>query len=337
MKDIFKRKKVLITGGAGSVGRALTKKILSCGAKTVRVLDISENELFRMKNDFAKEKKVRYLIGDIRDMNRLNLAMEDIDIVIHLAAMKHVYACEYNPFEAIKTNIDGLQNVIDVARHHNVKRVIFSSTDKAAHPLNVMGMTKLLGEKLISLANCYRKSNKTVFASVRFGNVIGSNGSVTPLFKKQILEGKFITITDKDMTRFVITMEEAVELICSAVRLARGGETFVWKMRTLMIVDLAQAMIDKYSPGNKTKMLTIGKEKGEKLHEEIISEDELPRVLELGRLYVIFPLIDYFNIRQRYKNAKVIKNPVIASNMGIHMSQKEIKQLLGKSMDNLYA
>jgi FlaA1/EpsC-like NDP-sugar epimerase len=172
---------------------------------------------------------------------------------------------------------------------------------------------------------------------VRFGNVIGSNGSVTPLFKKQILEGKFITITDKDMTRFVITMEEAVELICSAVRLARGGETFVWKMRTLMIVDLAQAMIDKYSPGNKTKMLTIGKEKGEKLHEEIISEDELPRVLELGRLYVIFPLIDYFNIRQRYKNAKVIKNPVIASNMGIHMSQKEIKQLLGKSMDNLYA
>lgn len=328
MKEILKGKKILITGGAGSIGNAVTEEILSYKPRTIRIFDSSENEMFKMKSTFGKEKSIRYLIGDIRDTNRLKLAIEGIDIVIHLAAMKHVYACEYNPFEAIKTNVDGLQNVIEAARNENVEKVIFSSTDKAAYPLSVMGITKLLGEKLISLANYYKGNKRTVFASIRFGNVIGSNGSVVPLFGKQIAKGGPITITDKEMTRFVITREEAVNLVCGAIKLAKGGETFVWKMRTLRVVDLAEAMISKYGNGKKIKIEFIGKEKGEKVREDIMSEEELSRAVELANLYVVFPLIDYLNVSRKYKNARVCKNPIITSNMGTHMSQEEIKKLL---------
>ncbi|MFH1074378.1 MAG: polysaccharide biosynthesis protein [Candidatus Firestonebacteria bacterium] len=327
MKTIFHGKKILITGGAGSVGRALTERILKYKPSIIRIFDVSENEMFKMRNDFARPKVMRYLIGDIRDMDRLKLAMEGIDIVVHLAAMKHVYACEYNPFEAIKTNIDGLQNVISASRDANVQKVVFSSTDKAANPSSVMGTTKLLGEKLISLANYYKGNKKTIFSSVRFGNVIGSNGSVITLFKKQILEKKPLTITDKAMTRFVITMNEAVDLICSAIILAKGGETFVWKMRTLRVTDLANAMAGIYGRKGQIKKIIIGKGHGEKIHEEIMSEDELSRAIMLKNLYVVFPLIDYLHVIRRYKNTDKVRNPVISSVMGRHMQEAEIAGL----------
>ncbi len=333
MEQEFKNKKILITGGAGSVGHALVKELLKYDIKTIRIFDLSENEMFEIKNSFSGEKRLRYLIGDVKDLDRLKLAMEGIDVVIHLAAMKHVYACEYNPFEAIKTNIQGLQNVIDCARNENVEKVIFSSTDKAAHPLNVMGMTKLMGEKLISLANYYKGDKRTLFASVRFGNVIGSNGSVVPLFKKQIEDGRPITITDKQMTRFVITMDEAVNLICKAVKLVKGGETFIWKMRTLKIIDLAQAMINRYADGKEIKMIITGKKEGEKMDEEIMSDEELARTIEADNLYIIFPTINYSSVRSRYQNARPVENPIIASNMGRYMSQQEINQLLEAEID----
>lgn len=328
MKDILRGKKILLVGGSGSVGCALAKDMLRYEPDTIRIFDISENEMFKMKTDFGREEKLRYLIGDIRDINRLKLAMEDIDIVVQLAAMKHVYACEYNPFEAIKTNIDGLQNVIDAARDNNVEKVIFTSTDKAASPSNVMGITKLLGEKLISLANYYKGNKKTIFSSVRFGNVVGSNGSVAPLFRKQIVACKPLTITDREMTRFIITMEEAVELIHNAIKFAEGGETFVWKMRTLKVVDLAGAMIERYNSGRKIKIEFIGKYEGEKTHEEIMSEEEISRAVELDNLYVIFPLIDSLGIERKHKSAKDIRNPVRVSNEGSHMSKKDINKLL---------
>jgi len=330
MKTIFRGKNILITGGAGSVGRALTSRLLKYFPKTIRVYDLSENEMFKMKCDLGENRRIRYLMGDIRDTNRLKFAMEEIDFVIHLAAMKHVSACEYNPFEAIKTNIDGLQNVINVARDYNVRKMIFSSTDKAAHPTNIMGMTKLMGEKLIALANYYKGNKRTQFASVRFGNVIGSNGSVIPLFKKQVLSGSAITITHNAMTRFVISMDEAVDLICSAIDLAKGGETFVWKMRTLKVTDLADAMVRICGGRKQIKKVIIGKGHGEKLHEEIMSPDELLRARELNNMYVIFPEIDYLNLASKYKDAKAIKRPVIQSNMGEYMRASQIRFLIEK-------
>lgn len=333
MEKIITRKKILITGGAGSVGSALIKELLKYEPEIIRIFDLSENEMFKLRNELPKKARVRYLIGDIRDLNRLKLAMEGIDIVVHLAAMKHVYACEYNPFEAIKTNIDGLQNVIDAARSENVEKLIFSSTDKAAAPASVMGITKLLGEKLISLANYHKGNKKTLFSSVRFGNVIGSSGSIVPIFKKQIAAGIPLTITDKEMTRFVITMDEAISLIYSAIKLGKGGETFVWKMRTLKVMDLANAMIKKYGNKRKIDKEIIGKDTAEKLHEEIMSQEELARSIELDNLYVIFPLIDYLRIERQYNNAKLVKCPIISSKDGQHLSNKEIEKLL-ESLDD---
>ncbi|MEK7658949.1 MAG: polysaccharide biosynthesis protein [Patescibacteria group bacterium] len=326
-------KKILITGGAGSVGSALIKEILKHEVNVIRIFDISENEVYKLKNNFVGEERLRYLIGDVRDLNRLKMAMEGIDIVIHLAAIKHVYAGEYNPFEAVKTNIEGLQNVIDCARNENVEKVIFTSTDKAAQPQSVMGMTKLLGEKLISAANYYKGDRKTVFASVRFGNVIGANGSVIPLFKKQIANSEPIRITDMGMTRFIITMQEAVDLIFNALKSAKGGETFVWKMKTLRIIDLANAMINRYAGGREVKMIITGKAEGEKLHEEIMSAEELSRSIETENLYIIFPMVDYFNVKNKYQNETAIKNPVITSNMGQFMPQDEINILLKTEID----
>ncbi|MBU2540207.1 polysaccharide biosynthesis protein [Patescibacteria group bacterium] len=333
MEQELKNKKILITGGAGSVGNALIKKLLKYDVNVIRIFDLSENEISKIRSAFINEKRLRYLIGDVKDLNRLKTAMEGIDIVIHLAAMKHVYACEYNPFEAIKTNIEGLQNVIDCARNENVEKVIFSSTDKAARPLSVMGITKLMGEKLVSLAEFYKGNKRTLFASVRFGNVIGSNGSVIPLFKKQIKEGGSIIVTDKEMTRFVITMDEAVDLICKAIKFVKGGESFVWKMKTLKVVDLAQAMINRYSNGKEIKTIIAGKGEGEKMHEHIMSDEELSRAIEMDNLYVIFPMVDYSNVRNKYQDTKLIENPVIASNMGQHISQEEINKLLETEID----
>lgn len=333
MEEKLKNKKILITGGAGSVGCALIKKLLEYDVDAIRVFDLSENEMSKAKNSFIKEKRLRYLIGDVRDLNRLKLAIEGIDIVIHLAAMKHVYACEYNPFEAIKTNIEGLQNVIDCARNENVEKVIFSSTDKAAHPLSVMGMTKLMGEKLVSLANYYKGNKRTLFASVRFGNVIGSNGSVAPFFKKQIKNNMPITITDKEMTRFVITMDEAVELICKAIELVKGGETFAWKMRTLRVTDLASVMLKRYGQDKEIKVIFTKKGEGEKMHEEIMSDEEFSRAKELDNLYVIFPMIDYSEVKSKYQDARPIENPVIASNRGAYISKDEINKLLETEID----
>lgn len=328
MEQELKNKKILITGGAGSVGNALIKELLKYGVNVIRVFDLSENEMSKIRNTFIDEKRLRYLIGDIKDLNRLKMAMEGIDIVIHLAAMKHVYACEYNPFEAIKTNIEGLQNVIDCARNENIEKMIFTSTDKAAYPLSVMGLTKLMGEKLISLAEYYKGDKRTLFTSVRFGNVIGSNGSVIPIFKKQIKEGGPVTINDMEMTRFVITMGEATDLIFKAIKFMKGGETFVWKMKTFKVIDLAHAMINKYANGREINMLIKGKGEGEKIHEQIMSEEELSRAIEMDNLYVLFPMIDYQNVKSRYQGINPILNPVIISNMGQHLSEDEINKLL---------
>lgn len=330
MNKVVEGKRILVTGGAGSVGTALVKRLLKNNPAVVRVLDTSENSIFHLMKDIGKDERARYLIGDIRDRERLRFAMDDIDTVVHLAAMKHVYACEYNSFEAIKSNVDGLQNVIDASRNGTVRKVIFSSTDKAVNPVSALGITKLLGEKIMALAN-YNKGNRNiVYASVRFGNVVGSNGSVIPLFRKQIAGGGPVTITDPGMTRFVIEMDESIDLILAAMEYAKGGETFVWKMRTVNIVDLADAMIAEYGKVGSTKKLVVGRGDGEKLYEEIMTQAELSNAFEFGKFYAVLPALDYAHIKSKYRNVRRPKNPIIDSRQGKHLGRRQIIELLEK-------
>jgi len=254
----FHKKKILITGGTGTVGKEITRRNV---------------------------ENIRYFVGDVRDAKRLEMAMEEIDIVFHLAALKHVTSCEYNPFEAINTNVYGSQNVINAALKINAEKVIFTSTDKAVNPTSTMGATKLMAEKLFTAANYYKGKRRTIFASVRFGNVLGSRGSAIPLFKNQFLNGKQVTLTSKKMTRFIMSLREAVDFIFKATLLARGGEVFVPKMPAIRIIDLVEAIGESLGFNNNIK--EIGVKPGEKLYEELMTRDEERRSLERDDMYII--------------------------------------------------
>lgn len=287
MKEFYQNKSILITGAAGSIGQAIADKLLGYNPKVVRLLDNNENGLFYLRQKYAGEsaKKVRFLLGDIRNLNRLQYAFQGIDIVIHAASYKHVTECEYNPLDAVETNILGTANVIQAAINQHVKKVIFTSSDKAANPSNTMGTTKLLAEKLMTAANDYGALT-TVFACCRFGNVVGTNGSVIPLFKRQIQESHKVTITDPAMTRFMITQDTAIDLVLKAGILSIGGEIFIFKMPVVRIDDLADAMISRYGDAKKE---IIGKKPGEKMYEEIMTEEEMYRACEGDDMYIIFP------------------------------------------------
>lgn len=302
----FKGKSILITGGCGSIGTELANRLVK-EAKVIRIFDNNENGLFNAQQRYKDYKNVRFLLGDIRDKERLDLAMENIDVVFHLAALKHVWACEYNPFEAAKTNISGLQNTVDCAMKHNVEKFIFTSSDKAANPSNIMGTTKLAGEKLVTAANYYKGNRKTIFSSIRFGNVMGSSGSVIPLFREQIKNGGPVTLTDPKMTRFVISMEQAINLVLEAADMAKGGEVFILKMESINVKDLADAMIEELGKG-KIQTKIEGTKPGEKLYEELFTEEEATRALEAEDMFVILPQItELAGIRSSYQNLKPAK------------------------------
>lgn len=294
IKERIQDKRILVTGGTGTIGRQLVSRLLNNGAETVRVFSRDEHKQFEMQQEFASRnghipERVRFLLGDVRDKERLHKAMEGIDIVFHLAALKHVPACEYNPFEAVKTNVMGTQNVIDCAIECNVSTVIYSSTDKAASPTNTMGASKLLAERLIVSANEGWKGPRDIrFFAVRFGNVLNSRGSVLPLFRKQIAAGGPITVTDHDMTRFVMNIDRAVELMLQALMISNGGEVFVFKMPTIKIGDLARATLDLYDKPD-IDIITVGLRPGEKYYEELMSEEESVRALESDDMFIILP------------------------------------------------
>jgi FlaA1/EpsC-like NDP-sugar epimerase len=239
-------------------------------------------------------------LGDIRDLDRLRFAMHGVDVVFHAAALKHVSLGEYNPFEVVQTNLSGLNNVIRAALDADVERVVFTSSDKAVNPTNVMGASKMMGERLIGAANEIRGLRRTRFLSVRFGNVIGSRGSVLPIFARQLLRREPLTVTHDSMTRYVMTIDEAAELVIEAGAIARGGEVFVTRMRALRVVDLAQAMANRLSSGD-WKSTTTGMRPGEKLYEELLSSDERERTLELERLLIVLPPVgaDYGDMPTR--------------------------------------
>ena len=332
----MKNKKVLITGGTGSIGQEIVQEILKYEPKVVRILDVDETKQFELQQEYEDHENVRFLLGDIRDKERLSRAIEDIDIIFHTAALKHVLACEYNPFEAIKTNVIGIQNLIDVAMDEEVEKVLFTSSDKAVNPTNVMGATKLLAERLITSANYYRGARKTIFSSVRFGNVLGSRGSIIPLFKKQIEHGGPITITNNEMTRFIMPMREAIDLLFKATGLVQRGEIFVFKMKALKITDLAEVMIDElaqncgYSP-NEIKLKIIGTKPGEKLYEELMTEDEAGRALESEDMFILFPEMKELSHidKSSYPSVSEIAEVKAYTSKDVkHLSREEIKGIL---------
>lgn len=292
MNGHFRGAKVLIVGGTGTIGQSLLREILVDNPEVVRLLSRDEFKQFQLQHEYKEYTNIRYLIGDIRDYNRLERAMQDIDYVFHTAAMKHVPACEYNPFEAVQTNVLGTQNVIQAALACNVKKVIFTSTDKAISPTNTYGASKLMAERLIAAAQYQAGSKQTKFAAVRFGNVMGSRGSVIPLFKWQIEEKRKITVTCKEMTRFMMSLKQATHLTLKAMEIARGGEIFVLKMPIIKLGDLADIIIHQtcgklqIDPAN-VEIDEIGLRPGEKMYEELMTEEESRHALETESMFII--------------------------------------------------
>jgi len=283
--EFFKGKKILITGGTGSLGQALTKRLLNEQVDVVRIFSRNENKQINMESDFDDDR-LRFLLGDVRDLPRLERALEDVDIVFHAAALKHVPIIEYNPFEAIKTNVIGSSNVIEACLHENVEIAVGVGTDKAVSPLNTYGATKLLMEKLFVTAGNYLDKNrhKTKFLALRYGNVLGSSGSVIPKFIEQIKNGKKISITDPNMTRFSITMDQALEFILSSVSISKGSEVFVPKIKAYKIETLKDAMNELF---DNVKVEKIPVRQGEKYHETMINGDELKYTIETDSRYII--------------------------------------------------
>lgn len=336
MTKEFKDKVVLVTGGAGSIGSALVRQILKYEPKTVRALDIHEFSIHNLENSLDEEerKKVRFLVGDVRDKDRLYRAMNGVDIVYHAAAYKHVHLCEYNPLEAIKTNVIGTQNAIDAALHNKISKFVFISTDKAVNPIGTLGASKLLGEKITTAANYYKGDSLTIFASVRFGNVTMSNGSVVPMFLKQMKQNMPLTITSPKMTRFLMSLDKAVELIFKATEVMYSGEVFVLKMKSVNMQDLAMGIAEEYASLNeglkRNKIQRIGRRPGEKTHEQLLVEEESRRVVELPEMLIILPDENpYYGGSKNPLSAKSKKvNPNVYSSDCHPMSKKQVRIFL---------
>lgn len=287
-------KRILITGVCGTVGGELLRQVSRRDPAKILGIDNNESELFFLRESYRDCPNVQLYLGDMRDRDRLIQAMNGIDIVLHSAALKHVILCEQSPRDAIQTNILGVQNIVDAAIAQGVERVLFTSSDKAVNPTNVMGTSKLMGERLMTAANAHRQGDGPIFASTRFGNVLGSRGSVIPLFRRQISQGGPLTLTDPAMTRFIMTLQEAVRLVMESTFLAQGGEVFVTKMPVARISDLAAVMVEELAPryGYKPaeiEIQVIGSKPGEKLYEELMNDEETRRTVELPAYFVVLP------------------------------------------------
>ncbi|MFD1446462.1 SDR family NAD(P)-dependent oxidoreductase [Oceanobacillus profundus] len=288
----FKGKKILIIGGTGTIGKSIVQAVMKDDPQVIKIFSRDEYKQYLLQNELGNTDIVRFIIGDIRDYDSLFSAMHNTDYVFHLAAMKHVDTCEYNPLEGVKTNVLGTNNVIKAAISQNVKKVVFTSSDKANSPTNTYGATKLIAERLISSAQSDNEKGKTIFASVRFGNVMGSSGSVIPLFKEQVMKNKKITLTDKNMTRFMMSLNQATQLTIKSMKEAKGGEVFVLKMPVIKLGDLVdiivEEMCEKYKINNEEiDIEIIGLRPGEKMYEELMTYDESREAWELPDMYVI--------------------------------------------------
>jgi len=326
---MFDGKKILITGGTGSLGQALTRRLLKSNADQIRIFSRNESKQIEMESKLD-DNKLRFLIGDVRDLPRLIRAFEDVDIVFHAAALKHVPKIEYNPFEAIKTNVNGSQNVIDACLHENVEKAICIGTDKAVSPLNTYGATKLLMEKLFVTSSNYLNAEKykTKFIAVRYGNVLGSSGSVIPKFIQKIKNKKKLTITDPQMTRFSITMNEALDFILNASKIGQGSEIFVPKLKAYSMMDVKNALFELLE---NTGEENIGVREGEKMHETLINSDEIRYSWNVDNMYMIYNQRGYEDekIQNLYPNAsKMNSSESYSSNLVDLIPKETMKKII---------
>ena len=316
MDSFFKDKRVIVTGSCGTVGRELVRLLLEDYQVSELIgLDNNESELFFLEQRLVRHANAGFFLADVRDRDKLCRKMKHMDIVFHAAAFKQVILCERSPFEAVQTNILGVQNVINAAIENRVERIIFTSSDKAVNPTNVMGTSKLMGERLMTAANSTLRDDGTVLTSTRFGNVLGSRGSVIPIFREQIRRGGPVTLTDPAMTRFIMSIEEAVRLVIESAYLARGGEVFITKMPVIRIQDLAEVMIKElasvygHSP-EKIKIEIIGTKPGEKMYEELMNVEETRRAWELKRYFVVLPAFACIHRNLEYEYAEILSKTV---------------------------
>ena len=328
---MFENKKILITGGTGSLGRALTKKLLTEKVNQITIFSRNENKQVTMQSEFS-DNRLKFLIGDIRDLSRLQRALEGIDIVFHAAALKHVPIVEHNPLEAINTNVIGSRNVLEASISENVDVVVGVGTDKAVSPLNTYGVTKLLMEKLFTTASNYLDvdKHKTKFISLRYGNVLGSSGSVIPKFIQQIKSKQKITITDPEMTRFSITMDEALDFILDSAMSGKGSEVFIPKLRAYKIDDVKTALQELISNTGDER---IPVRQGDKFHETLINPDEMRTTLESESKYIILPKeISDEEIKKQYSGyRRITLTKPYSSNTVEKIPVNELKDILSKS------
>ena len=342
MKPYFSTKRVLVTGACGTVGKELIRQILEeHDVEELICLDNNESELFFLEQKFAKHLNARFFLADVRDKEKISRKMVNTHVVFHTAAFKHVILCERSPFEAVQTNIIGVQNIISAANRNQVERVVFTSSDKAVNPTNAMGTSKLMGERLMTAANSNKRNNGPIFISTRFGNVLGSRGSVIPIFREQIKKGGPVTLTDPDMTRFIMSIRESVRLVIESAVIGCGGEVFITKMPVVRIKDLAEVMIHELAGyfGHKIHNIeieTIGVKPGEKMYEELMNQEETRRTWELSRYFSVLPAfrniyedIDYNypelisrSVKSPYNSAN--QDPISKSDLVLFLKQNEL-------------
>jgi len=328
----FAGKKILITGGTGSIGLGIIKQLIKFKPNEIRIFSNDENSIFEIKRMIGGNPILTFMAGDVRDRAILSLAIRNVDIVFHAAAMKHIDICEQNPFDAVKTNVIGTSNILEASLIENVSKFILISTDKATHPTTTLGASKLLAERLTLNANAYTGSGKTVFSIVRFGNVIGSRGSVFQIFLQQLKNKTPLTITDSRMTRFIMSISEAAYMILKVTRIAKSGETFILKMPAIQIVDLAKGMIDVYNTRFPSKEnlppIKISKlRERERFHELLITSDELSYCHNVGEMYKI----------SKVKNKKRMPITQFNSETATPISKKQLHKTINELLDEYLA
>lgn len=340
MEKSFKNKSVMVTGACGTIGRELVRQLLEhYEIGEIVGIDNNESELFFLEQRFSSYANATFFLADIRDRDKLIRVSRNMDIIFHTAAFKHVIMCERSPFEAVQTNIIGIQNIIAAAYQNGIGRVVFTSSDKAVNPTNVMGTSKLMGERLITAANSNVRGKGPLFSSTRFGNVLGSRGSVIPIFREQIRRGGPLTLTDPEMTRFVMSVEEAVQLVIDSVFLMKGGEVFITKMPAIRIKDLAEIMIRELGKEfgfvpDQIPITTIGTKPGEKMYEELMSVEETRRSIELPQYFSVLPAFKglYRNIKYDYPEiiSKTVTKPYHSGD-GEYLTVQALQEFLEKN------